>query len=206
MDITVNCSKCGRSHEAQVYPGINVAETPELKDRVKDGSLFLTECPYCGQRDLVSTSLLYHDPAERLMILLTNEPSSVDPRLLETFRTSEVLAEYSARIVTSVGDLIEKVNIFDAGLDDVVLEMCKYVTLMEMQGKDVPRGLKFVSMSGADNELTLTYPHGSQMEMLAVGFNVYEDCAGIVSRNPVIKEHSKGLVSIDQAWISRFFR
>ena len=44
------------------------------------------------------------------------------------------------------------------------------------------------------------------MELLAVGFNVYEDCAGILARNPQIRDAATGLAEIDQAWLSRFFR
>ena len=44
------------------------------------------------------------------------------------------------------------------------------------------------------------------MELVAVGFNVYEDCAGILRRNPLIRESARGLATVDQAWLSRFFR
>ena len=66
--------------------------------------------------------------------------------------------------------------------------------------------LRFVGTEGADGEMTFTYPENGQMELVAVGFNVYEDCAGILQRNPVIRESATGLASVDQAWLSRFFR
>ena len=101
----------------------------------------------------------------------------------------------------SVGELIEKINIFDSGLDDVVIEMCKYVTRHEL-GKDVP--LKFFKLNGADSEMTFTYPEDGQMQMVEVGFKVYGDCAGIVNRNPLMKEAAQGLVAVDSGWLSRF--
>ena len=37
------CSKCGQQHKIIVYRSINIADNPELKAKVKDGSLFLWE-------------------------------------------------------------------------------------------------------------------------------------------------------------------
>lgn len=102
----------------------------------------------------------------------------------------------------TVGDLMEKVKIFDAGLDDIVMELCKYITLQEIK-KDV--ALKFFSIDGADSEINFTYPENGEMQLIAVGFNVYEDCAGIVQRNPAIKESARGLATIDPDWLSNFF-
>ena len=61
-------------------------------------------------------------------------------------------------------------------------------------------------MDGADAEMTFTYPANGQMELVAVGFNVYEDCAGILRRNPQIRESVQGLALIDQTWLSQYFR
>ena len=100
------------------------------------------------------------------------------------------------------GNEVEKINIFDSGLDDVVIEMCKYVTCHEL-GKDVR--LKFFKLGGADSEMTFTYPEDGQMQMVEVGFKVYEDCAGIVNRNPAMRQAAAGLSEINQDWLSRFF-
>ena len=102
------------------------------------------------------------------------------------------------------GDLVEKVKIFDAGLDDRAIEMCKYVTKQEAgkPGMD----LKFLRLDGADNELVFTYPAAGQMELLAVGFNVYEDCRGIIARNPHVAERARGLAVIDEAWVASLLR
>ena len=37
------------------------------------------------------------------------------------------------------------------------------------------------------------------------GFHVYEDCRGILQRNPAVQP-DKGFAQIDQDWIARFFR
>ena len=212
-NILATCSSCGEKQRITYFSGINTAEEPELKARVKDGSLFLWECPHCGKKNLLVGQTIYHDPEERLMIWLLPEGAVPEETVkaveasLET--AAETLGEYTLRRVGDVGSLIEKVNIFDSGLDDAVMEMVKYVTKMELAEKgggkpvaDVP--FKFYRIEGPDNEITFTYPAEGQMQGVLVGFNVYEDCAGILRRNPSMKPKS-GFPIIDQDWISRFF-
>ena len=50
---------------------------------------------------------------------------------------------------------------------------------MEM-GKDALE-LRFLRLSGSDNEIIFTYPQDGEMKMIAVGFNVYEDCCRILT-------------------------
>ena len=114
----------------------------------------------------------------------------------------------SLRRVKDVGSLIEKVNLFGAGLEDTVMEMCKYVTRMELAEKDrslADIALKFLRLDGADNELLFSYPKDGQMHGARTGFHVYEDCRGILQRNPAVHP-DKGFAQIDQEWIARFFR
>lgn len=188
----VSCRSCGHIHEIEFTGSVDVARNPELKQKVKSGEAFVWTCPDCGAANLLNLPFLYHDPGEKLMILLTSA----------TVRSEGLPEGYTGRIVRSVGELVEKINIFDAGLDDVVVEMCKYVTCHEL-GKDV--SLKFFKLDGADSEMTFTYPEDGQMQMVEVGFKVYGDCSGIVSRNPAMKEAASGLVQVDREWLSRFF-
>ena len=110
---------------------------------------------------------------------------------------------YNGRIVDTPGALLEKVKIFDAGLDDIALEMAKFITRQEL-GKDVD--LLFFNLEGADNEITLTYPEDGQMQLVRIGFNVYEDCAGILLRNPDIKKSAAGLCRVDRGFVEAFLR
>lgn len=210
---SAKCSSCGNIHEITFFNGINVREEPDLKDKVKDGSLFLWECPHCGKTNLVSGQVIYHDPDEKLMFWLLppgsvpeDKVAIIENSLLEA---SQTLEGYTFRRVDDAGSLIEKVNIFDSGLDDTVIEIVKYVTKMEMAQKGGGHDLsdtsfKFFRIEGPDHELTFTYPEAGQMQGVQIGFNVYEDCAGILRRNPSIKP-AGGFPRINQEWVARFF-
>ena len=193
MQILTTCSRCGAQITAEVPQSVNAAASSDLKEKVRSGELFKRDCPVCGTVNLLKFPFLYYDTDERLMLVLSDTPISA----------AGLPEGFTGRLVGSVGDLIEKIKIFECGLDDIVIEMCKFVTCQELK-KDVP--LRFLKSDGSDGEMTFTYPENGQMELLAVGFNVYEDCAGILRRNPLIRESATGLAVVDQAWLSRFFR
>ena len=201
------CSKCGQQHKVIVYRSINISENPELKDKVRDGSLFLWECPHCGQVNLAKYETLYHDPVAKLMVWLI--PSG---EISETQMQAITMGGYTLRRVDDMGSLMEKVLIADAGLDDVVLEMCKYVTKLEMLQKSVSAEQKEDFMAsvfhfyrsegeGDGRVLTFMYALDSQMLGVNIGWNVYQDCAGILERNPQIKP-ADGFAEIDADWLS----
>ena len=201
----VSCNKCHQTTQIDVHQSINVALEPELKARVKDGSLFVWECPYCGQRNLALYQTLYHDPDAKLMVWLLPGQAQPPQAVAEAVKQLE---SYTLRIVREVGDLIEKVNLHDAGLDDTVLEMCKWVTRRELSEKNPEASdahLKFLRMEGADNELVMAFPLNGQMQVVNVGFNVYEDARGILMRNPSVKP-ADGFAEVNADWIDQFFR
>ena len=210
---TFTCSRCGRPHNMAIFPRIQVAEHPEWKDAVKDGSLFVWECPHCGQRNLAAWQTLYHDPEARLMVWLAPEGSVSEAQADAVNASVAELKDYVLRRVDDVGSLIEKVNIFDQGLDDAVVELCKHVAKLELT-ENLPDGeaaalldapFKFYRMDGADNEITLTYPQDGKMQGVVIGFNVYENCRAILQRNPAMRP-TAGFARVDAGWIASRFR
>ena len=203
--VPASCKNCQKPTEIDVRQSINVALDPELKARVKDGSLFVWECPYCGHRNLALYQTLYHDPDAKLMVWLLPGDAQPPQQVAEAVKQLE---GYTLRIVREVGDLIEKVNLHDAGLDDTVLEMCKWVTRRELADKNpeaINAKLRFLRTEGADNELVMAFPLNGQMQVVNIGFNVYEDARGILQRNPSVKP-AEGSAQIDADWIEQFFR
>ena len=186
------CTACGAQKENEVFQSINAAENPELKARLVSGDLFTWECPQCGKTNLMRYPLLYHDPQERLMLVLSDAPLA-----------AENLPEgYTGRQVRTPGELIEKVKIFDSGLDDIVIELCKWVSCREL---NIDAEMRFLQLGGADQQMTFTYPQSGGMQLVQVGFNVYEDCRGILSRNPRLSAGTSGLATVNASWLGQFF-
>ena len=206
------CSKCGQQQTVTVYRSINIADNPELKDKVRDGSRFLWECPHCGQVNLARYETLYHDPAAKLMVWLIPEGEISETQMQAITMHTKAMGGYTLRRVNDMGSLMEKVLVSDAGLDDVVLEMCKYVTKMEMIQKSVPAEQKeeflaadfhFYRSEGEGDARILTFMYALNGQMLGVniGWNVYQDCAGILERNPQVRPED-GFAKVDAAWLS----
>ena len=206
------CSKCGQQQTVTVYRSINIADNPELKEKVRDGSLFLWECPHCGQVNLARYETLYHDPSVKLMVWLIPEGEISETQMQAITMHTKAMGGYTLRRVNDMGSLMEKVLVSDAGLDDVVLEMCKYVTKMEMIQKSVPAEQKeeflaadfhFYRSEGEGDARILTFMYALDGQMLGVniGWNVYQDCAGILERNPQVRPED-GFAKVDAAWLS----
>ena len=124
---------------------------------------------------------------------------------------TKAMGGYTLRQVKDMGELMEKVLIRDAALDDVVLEMCKYVTKLEMIQTSVGADQKdefmastfhFYKSEGEDESriLTFMYAFDGQMQGVNIGWNVYQDCEGILQRNPQIKP-ADGFARIDAEWL-----
>ena len=198
--VQVRCGHCGKSYEAEIYSAIDVSADPELKEKVRDGSVFLLECPHCGTKALGKGEMLYIDPEAKQFFSLVPAGfpggSPEDP----TGR----YADYATRLVRTPGELIEKICIFDAGLDDAAVEMLKFVTAQDLGGE--PEGtLRFLCLNGADNDLVFTFPSGGEMHTVSVGFSAYEDCAAMIRRNGDLLP--KGLFpEINAAWIDSFMK
>jgi len=190
--VNPDCHFCGKSFQTKVFSMIDAVADPGLKESILNGDALIAECPHCGQRQVLQEPLVYIDRGENILLCLT--PEAIKGEAPEGF---------TARQVRDAGSLIEKIRIFDAGFDDIAIEMCKFLTVREMD-KDME--LKFFRTDGADGDLIFTYPSEGKMEMISVGFNVYEDCCAIIGRNPVLKQNATGLATVDAGWLASFMK
>lgn len=85
---------------------------------------------------------------------------------------------------------------------------------MEMAGKEsdlnkakalMDAPFKFYKIEGSDNDITLTYPINGTMQGLSIGFNVYEDCRGIIKRNPDVIP-APGFSIVNAEWLATKMR
>ena len=162
--------------------------------------------------NLARYETLYHDPSRKLMVWLIPSGEISETQMQAITMHTKAMGGYTLRRVNDMGSLMEKVLICDAGLDDVVVEMCKYVTKLEMLQKSIGQEQKeefmasvfhFYRSEGEDESRILTFMYGLGGQMLGVniGWNVYQDCAGILQRNPQIKP-ADGFSRIDADWLS----
>lgn len=189
------CQKCSQQHKVDIYKSINTATDPDLKESVLNGELFLWNCPDCGQANLVAYDCLYHDPDEKFMVWMLPFGQPEGPEKDAIMHQAKAMGDYKLRIVTNAGDLMEKVMIFDAGLNDRCIELVKYVASQEL--KDVTN-LHFYRMQ--DDVMVFSGVKGGKMDGFGFGLNVYEDCQGILQRNEAVSAE-EGFATIDAKWV-----
>ena len=137
----VVCPECGKESNFTVWDSVNTMIDPETKQAVRDGSLFRFTCPHCGAVTSVDYGFLYHQMEDNMMIfyavsdknakemldMIAQKPKDDD---VVGALTREMLdRDYLIRVVRSRNQLLEKLAIFDAGLDDRIIEFIKLFML-----------------------------------------------------------------------------
>ena len=116
--VSVTCPDCQKDGEFRQFEIINITENPKMRDDIMSRQIFSYTCPHCGEKIPVSYDCIYLDTENKHCIaLITNEiPSLIDSISAE---------DYSIRIVQTINDFIEKIALFEDGIDDRVCELCK---------------------------------------------------------------------------------
>jgi hypothetical protein len=120
---------------------LNVSRSPESRDALLSGELHATRCPACEQRVVFESQFDYLDFGRRQLLMIfppDDEPrwAELEPMpaaLYQRALTDEVLpplvrqigAGFRVRAVFGMAALREKVVLWDAGLDDAVVEAWK---------------------------------------------------------------------------------
>ena len=139
----IKCPVCGAEHDFEIWTRVNTDLDPILKKKIKSGELFRTQCPSCGQKIDVVYPCLYHEMENRIMIYYAPGEKAMQDALAAFDEGADLTDKdrgsdpakkgYKNRVVGSLYDLQEKIAIFEAGLDDRVVEICKVLIGSELQ-------------------------------------------------------------------------
>lgn len=142
-EVSLTCPQCGKEHPFIIWNSINTTLDPEMKEAVKDRSAFRFVCPDCGAKTYIDYDLLYHQMEDRIMIHYARLDESAEQiyQMLTKDDPEDMVQDmlrnhYLIRIARSQNQLREKIAIFDAGLDDRIIEIYKIFILRTVQEKD----------------------------------------------------------------------
>lgn len=132
----IRCSKCGEENEFTFWRSINTMIDPECKEKVRSRELFQFVCPVCGNRAEVDYGFLYHQMEDHYMIYYVGEEDVEQAKgTFDSANNDKLLSKasegYTYRIVTSKQQLLDKLNIFDSGYDDRIVEIMKLLVLFQ---------------------------------------------------------------------------
>ena len=152
---SVRCPGCGNEQPFVLWQSLNVTLDPEKKQELLEGRLTRFTCGKCGQPTEVVYRLLYHDMERRLMVWLVPPdpagPPAEEPEDLPGPLGQDVGGPYTFRRVASRNELVEKVHVVDAGLDDGLIEILKLMILADAPA-DVRRDETAVYFAGVDQD------------------------------------------------------
>ena len=139
----IKCPKCGALHDFEIWVRVNTDLDPVLKGKVRSGELFRTQCPSCGQKIDVVYPCLYHEMEKKVMIYYAPGKKAMEDAAAAFDEGADAVEKergfdpagngYRNRVVGSLYDLQEKIAIFDSGLDDRVVEICKVLAGSQLQ-------------------------------------------------------------------------
>lgn len=136
--LNIECPKCGNQGKKKTLSRIKISKTPEVREQVLDGSLFKWKCPQCKNSFFMQAPFLYNDDENRFMVYFIpgfKERSYKIPTVIKTLSDYDT-ASSILRIAPSFVELVEKIRIFEAGLDDRVVEAVKLLySNMHVQDK-----------------------------------------------------------------------
>ena len=123
------CAYCGNEITFTGYDSVNATTDVELNNKLLNGTLFKVTCSSCQREVTCNYSIVYNNDDTKTLIhcAVGNDLYHAIITLSEFKQKYPQYKNYTIRAVASTTDLIEKVNIFNAGLDDRVIEIYKYL-------------------------------------------------------------------------------
>jgi predicted RNA-binding Zn-ribbon protein involved in translation (DUF1610 family) len=135
---TTSCPACGHRFEVEIARGLHITRLPDIREKLIDGSFQVHACPACGQSALYEATVVYTD-FERGEYIATETTTSASwqaalSRHQTMFRdcfeagppvVQDMAARFKRRVVFGFRALREKLVLWDAGLDDRIVEAVK---------------------------------------------------------------------------------
>ena len=208
--IQYECPQCGKASDFVIWNSVNTELDPETKQAVRDCSLFTFHCPECGSVTRVLYPFLYHQMEDKLMIHFVDDEERAK-NIINYIKNEESgmlneLSEngYIVRVVMSIHALLEKLAIFDAGLDDRIVELSKMVFAVTMDD-DAPeiKTARFIHTTEGENVILFFDNNNSSFAHAKLTDELYESLKEkYVDKLP---EYGLGELCVDARFAYQFF-
>lgn len=147
--IKINCPKCGKELEVDIYNSINVTVSPELLEKVLDFSVFNKVCDKCNSCLPIEYSCMFHDMDKKYIIWSTSGIEDIE----KLFDESKfwLTQGYKLRFVEKNHDIVEKVSMLKYELKDTVIEFIKLQVCVQLDGdkaEETINDIRFLEIEG----------------------------------------------------------
>ncbi len=177
---TVTCPCCTEPCQVTIWRTVNVTIEPGLRQPVLDRTLQSGTCSHCKHQFRFSSDLIYHDMDQKFMLSLVRSDSERQFTAPSSTVTAagRVLPKYRLRFVTSYNQLVEKIRIFEAGLNDFAIEGLKMLSWHHQfpQNQITDDSMYFCAVQGSGLEESLLFEcheNGKPLAQMSVPLSMY---------------------------------
>ena len=128
QDIRYTCPYCHKEFDTTIYTAINAEQDPDLKEACISGDIFRHTCPYCQHAFMIQPPLVYSDPSRKFLIWLSQQAPAESLKQLALPLAKQ---GFKLRRCATVQEFAEKIQIFEDGVDDIMVELAKYDSFIE---------------------------------------------------------------------------
>lgn len=185
------CPYCGKAFEIATYSTVNTRDDPDLRDRCLSGDIFQHTCPHCHTQFMVQPHMVYTDMDHRFILWLSDVEL---PPGVKAYAQPLAAAGFRLRRCSTIEEFTEKIQVFEDGVDDVLVEIAKYDCFIEFidNRKGNPADITSIEYQSTKNDV--------------MKINIRTDDKGMSFHIPVnlLEEEIKAeadLYSIDEAEI-----
>lgn len=163
---TISCPQCQASAEVELYDSINVQTDPVLRGALMENQLNAVTCGGCGHAYRIDKPLLYSDPDRRMLIYWIPTGDEDHEQGEEAFRNMvsqmtrlmpEDVSLPEIHLVFTRTELIERIFMREAGLDERIIEYIKYMILVKNLEQVSPREKALLFNAEDSNEKSLCF-------------------------------------------------
>ena len=141
---SIRCPKCAQEQAVELFESVNVTDAPTLREELMQNQLNAVTCAGCAFTFQVHKPLLYHDAARGFMIYWLPVPVGAEETGERQF--ADMLLQLTAQqpagqpapavyLVFSRIELVERIFLLEAGLDERLVEYVKHLMYLNNQGK-----------------------------------------------------------------------
>ena len=150
IDREIRCLHCRRHFSVREYQKVELPRQQELIPYILDGSIFEFECPYCREEHTVlidQDEFIIDNHVKKYRIYYSDNEYDNGVKLMQVSHGLGITSEeekdfvlevrsldeegYRIRFEPNYGSAVEKMVIFEAGLNDVAVELLK--SYMELE-------------------------------------------------------------------------
>lgn len=205
------CPYCLSEEPVTIWLSVDAQKDPDLREKLLRKELQVLDCANCGRHFALAEPLLYRDEAHKLV--LYTDPRFEEPEEGWQEQMPQLAGDYpdwQLRLCGTANELIEKIHLFEAGLDDRIMEVVKLALasrLLTEEGRRVKelhflaaepeRFLWIVEYEPGEGEAVEPEDEEERFETLALSPELYTNAAGLLQdKLPELK----GWQHIDEAY------